>query len=149
KARQHYLEAVAVDPDNLADVYQLSVAQLENQPIDVLGFWYAGRAIAIARAAKNDSAASGIDQYARSRYQRYHGSEGGWADLLARVAAGERRPPEKFGSSISRAMTPAEAAVQAVIDNDPAQLSFSEWELVLTWRDASEANRAAAERVWK
>ena len=60
-AHAHYLGAVTVDPDNLADIYQLSVAQLENQPIDVLGFWYAARAITVARAARNDSAAAGID----------------------------------------------------------------------------------------
>jgi hypothetical protein len=46
-------------------------------------------------------------------------------------------------------MTPAEAAVQAVADNDPGQLSFSEWEKVLAHRDASDANKAAAEKVWK
>jgi tetratricopeptide (TPR) repeat protein len=148
KARGHYLGAVAVDPDNLADVYQLSVAQLEHQPLDPLGFWYGARAIAIARAARNQSAATGIDKYVRSRYQRYHGSEDGWDDLVSRVGAGQKTPPDGFAKSISRAMSPAESAVQMVTDNDPAALSYSEWEFVLAHREDSEANKAAADKVW-
>jgi tetratricopeptide (TPR) repeat protein len=148
KARTHYLEAVGVDPDNLADVYQLSVAELELQPPDPLGFWYGARAIALARAAKNEQAAAGIDKYVRSRYQRYHGSEDGWEALVTRVAAGEKAPPDGFPKSITRALSPSEAAVQVVIDNDPAQLSYSEWAYVLAHREDSAANKDAAEKVW-
>jgi tetratricopeptide (TPR) repeat protein len=149
KARTHYLAAVGVDPDNLADVYQLAVAQLELQPSDPMGFWYGARAIAIARAAKNEQAAGGIDKYVRSRYQRYHGSEDGWDALVRRVAAGEKSPPDGFPKSITRALSPAEAAVQVVIDNDPAALSYSEWAFVLAHREDSAANREAADKVWR
>jgi tetratricopeptide (TPR) repeat protein len=149
KARTHYLAAVAVDPDNLADVYQLSVAQLEMQPSDPLGFWYGARAIAIARAAKNDQAASGIDRYVRARYHRYHGSEDGWDALVTRVAAGEKTSPDGFAKSITRALSPAEAAVQAVTDHDPASLSYSEWAFVLSHREDSPANKEAADKVWR
>jgi hypothetical protein len=149
-ARVHFLEAVAGDPDNLQDVYQLSVAELESTPLDALGFWHAARAIALARATKNESAAVNIEKYARSRYQRYHGSEDGWDDLIAGVAtAGERSPPDKFAASISRALSPAELAVQLVADNDPNSLSFAECEFVLRHRDDSDANREAAEKAWK
>ena len=149
KARERYARAVAVDPDNLPDVYQLSVALLEPQPCDALGFWYAARAIAIARGIRNEATAGEIDKYARARYGRYHGSEEGWAEILARAANGPKMPPERFARSISRVMTPSEAALQAVADDDPALMSFSEWALVLAERDASDANRAAAERVWR
>jgi hypothetical protein len=149
KARTHYLAAVGVDPDNLADVYQLSVSQLEVQPPDPLGFWYGARAIAIARAAKNEQTASGIDKYLRSRYQRYHGSEDGWDALVTRVAAGEKMPPAGFAKSISRWLTPPEAAVQAVIDNEPSALSYSEWEFVLSHGEDSPANKEAADKVWR
>jgi len=149
KARTYYLAAVNVDPDNLADVYQLSVAQLEMQPPDPLGFWYGARAIAIARAAKNDQTASGIDRYVRSRYHRYHGSEEGWEALVTRVAAAEKMPPNGFAKSISRALSPAEAAVQAVTDHDPASLSYSEWAFVLSHREDSPANKEAADKVWR
>ena len=149
KARAYYLEAVGVEPDNLADVYQLAVSQLELQPSDPLGFWYGARAVAIARAAKSDQAASGIENYVRSRYLRYHGSEDGWDKVVAAVATGQKTPPDGFAKSITRALSPAEAAVQAVADNDPASLSYAEWEFVLSHREASEANRAAAEKVWR
>jgi hypothetical protein len=36
-----------------------------------------------------------------------------------------------------------------VRDNDPAQLSFSDWETVLEQRDATEANKEAAAKVWQ
>src|SRR5476649_881952 len=74
KARRYYVDAVTIDPNNLQDSYQLSVVLLDNKPLDPLGFWYAARAIALARAAKNDGAAAGIDNYARARYRGYHGS---------------------------------------------------------------------------
>jgi tetratricopeptide (TPR) repeat protein len=149
KARRYFLDSVSVDPDNLQDVYQLSIAQLESAPTEPLGFWYAAHAIALARAARNDSAAASIDKYARSRYARYHGSEQGWDAVIAAVAEGERVPPDGFAHSISRQMTPEERAIQLVTDNDPGNLSYADWEAVLIHRDASAANRDAAERVWR
>ena len=121
KARRYYRESVAAEPDNLQDVYQLAVSQLEGTPLDALGFWFAARSIAIARAAKNDTAANDIDRYVRSRYRLYRGSEEGWNELLARVVAGEKAPPGGFVKSIPRALTPAELAVQLVEDNDPGR----------------------------
>jgi len=149
KARRHYREAVAAEPDNLQDVYQLAVAQLEGTPLDALGFWYAARSIAIARAAKSEAAAADIDRYVRSRYRIYRGSEQGWNELLARVVAGERAPPAGFVKSIPHALTPPEAALQVVDEHDPASLSFADWALVLSHRDVSPANKAAADKVWK
>ncbi len=149
KARRYYLDSVTIDPANLQDTYQLSVVMLENAPLDPLGFWYAARAIALARSTKNDQAATDIDKYARARYHSYHGSEEGWDALLSRVVDGQRLPPDKFANSISRALTTAEAAVQAVATHDPATLSFADWEFILAQRDASPANKEAAEKVWK
>jgi hypothetical protein len=149
KAREHYLRAVAVDSDNLADVYQLSVAMLEPQPRDAVGFWYAARAIAIARGLRNDSTAAEIDKYARAHYQSYHGGEDGWREIVAKAADGSKTPPDRFARSISRSMTTAESAVQAVADIDPADMTVSEWAFILSQRDKSDANRDAAERVWK
>jgi tetratricopeptide (TPR) repeat protein len=149
KARRYYRESVAAEPDNLQDVYQLAVSQLEGTPLDALGFWFAARSIAIARASRNDTAANDIDRYVRSRYRLYRGSEEGWNELLARVVSGERAPPGGFVRSIPRALTPAELALQLVEDNDPGSLSFADWALILRHRDTTPANRAAAEKLWK
>jgi hypothetical protein len=148
RARRYLREAVAADAANLQDVYQLAVAQLEGSPLDALGFWYAARSIAIARAAKSEAAAAEIERYARSRYRIYRGSEDGWKQIVARAASGDGQPPANFVKSIPRALTPAEAAVVVVEENDPGTLSFADWALVLRHRDASEANKAAAEKVW-
>jgi hypothetical protein len=136
KARRYYLDSV-------------TIVMLENKPLDPLGFWYAARAIVLARAAKNDQAAGSIDKYARARYRFYHGSEDGWEALLSRVAEGQRVPPDNFADSISRALTTSEAAVQAVATHDPATLSFADWEFILAQRDASLPNKEAADKVWK
>jgi hypothetical protein len=68
---------------------------------------------------------------------------------MTRVADGQHVPPDNFADSISRALTTAEAAVQAVAMHDPATLSFADWEFILAQRDASAANREAADKVWK
>lgn len=149
KARRHYRVAVAAEPDNFQDVYQLAVAQLEGTPLDALGFWYGARSIAIARAAKADAAAADIERYLRSRYRAYRGSEEGFAEIMARAAGNERAPPANFVKSIPRALSPAEAALVVVEEHDPSSLSFADWALVLRHRDASPANKAAAEKVWQ
>ena len=48
--------------------------------------------------------------------------------------------------------TPASAedlAVLMIEQHDPTALTVSDWEFVLSFRDASPANKAAADRVWK
>jgi hypothetical protein len=107
--------------------------------------WYIAKAAALAK--DNDAAQQRIGDYGKAHYKKYHGSEDGWQELLA-VVAGQTAPPPDFAMRIKPAPSPAEIAVQAVRDNDPASLSFSDWELVLSQRDASPANREAAAKVW-
>lgn len=147
RAKRYYLEAVTIDPDNLQDVYQLAVALLEDSPVDALGFWYGARALAIAE--RRSVSAESIASYVLARYRSYHGSEEGWSDLLTRVAAGEPRPPEGFARSIKRALSPAEQAVQLVMEGEPHKLSYSDWVFVLARRDDSPDNRIAAEKLWR
>jgi hypothetical protein len=148
KARSHFLEAVNVDAANLPDTYQLAVALLEGKPTEALGFWYAARAIAIARSTKNEAAAGEIEKYARARYSHYHGSDKGWDKLVVRVAS-EQKPPDDFADSISRAMSPAETAVYMAAKTDVGSLSFDDWEFILSHRGDSPDNQAAADKVWK
>lgn len=147
-ARGYYLQSVQIDPANLQDMYQLAIADLQANPLEVDGFWYIAKAISLAGAQKNAAAEKSMVDYGKAKYRRYHGSEEGWDELVA-AAADQAAPPEGFAATVMRAPTPAELAVKAVIENDPGSLSFSDWEYVLSFRDASPANKAAAKKVWE
>jgi hypothetical protein len=145
-ARDAYLQA---DPGNLQDIYQLGIAELEMSTVDPHGFWHIARAIRLAKAQKLADAAKSIDAYGRAKYKRYHGGEDGWDALVAQAAVATALPPKDFDKSIVRAPTAAEIAVKAVQDNDPGSFSFEDMEFILGLRDASPANKDAAERVWR
>ncbi len=144
-ARGFYVKSVAIDPTSMQDVYQLAVACLEADPIEKDGFWYIARAYNLA--AGNAQAQKGIAGYGGAKYRRYHGNNTGWDDLLVKAAA-QTAVPEGFAASIKAAPTEAELAVAAVKENDPATLSFGDWEFILTRRDASPENKEAADKVW-
>jgi hypothetical protein len=144
-ARRYYQLAFAGDPNNLQDVYQLGIADLQAEPMEVDGLWYIAKATALAK--NNEAAQQRISEYGKAHYKKYHGSEEGWPELLA-AAAAESAPPPDFGKRIKRAPSPADIAVQAVRENDVASMSFSDWEFILGQRDASPANKEAAEKVW-
>jgi hypothetical protein len=144
-ARGAYLLALAADPGDLQNAYQLAVADLQATPRDPAGFWWAARAWSLAASAKNTAAEASIEAYAKASYRQYHGADDGW-DAIVAEAAQHSAPPEAF--AISRAPTPAELAVKAVQQHDPATMSFDDWEFILARRDASPANQAAAARVW-
>ncbi len=146
-ARSYYLKSVSIDPANMADVYQLAIADLQASPLEVDGFWYIAKAINLAVAQKDEIAQENMTNYGQAKYRRYHGGNDGWDALVAAVA-GQTAPPDGFAATIKRAPTPAELAVKAVMENDPAELSFSDYEYVLSYRDASPDNAAAAKKVW-
>ncbi|HZD93844.1 MAG TPA: hypothetical protein VE133_06290, partial [Candidatus Sulfotelmatobacter sp.] len=58
-------------------------------------------------------------------------------------------PPANFVASIPLAPTQCDLAAQAVPANGEIDLSFSDRELVLSCRDKTPANKAAADRVWQ
>jgi len=145
-ARTYYLEAFRLDSTNLGDVYQLAVACLEMKPVDVSGFWYIGKAISLANSLNNAAAAQSIATYGKAKYKRYHGGEDGWDEWVAQVTK-QGAPPKII--PLKPAPTPAEIAVKAVQENDPGTLSFSDWEYILSYRDASPANKEAADKVWQ
>ena len=147
-AREAYLKAVQIDPTNMQDVYQLTIADLEMTPMDVSGLWYCGKAINLAKAQNNTAAANGMVPYCKAKYRRYHGSDDGWDQFVASAATGTA-PPPNFASNLKPAPTPCDIAVQAVDQNDPKALSFSDKEFILSKADCSPANKAAADKVWQ
>jgi tetratricopeptide (TPR) repeat protein len=126
---------------NIADVYPLATADLEAKPMNPEGFWFAVKASQMAQGAGQQQ----ILDYARKKYIRYHGKEDGWTDLVAQAKASTSiMPPAGFTvAAAPPPPSPAEQAAELVKSKDPKQMSFAEWELVL-----SSGNQQAADTVW-
>ena len=148
-ATEKYNEMVLkVDPNDLGSNYQMSIALLQSNPMNALGFWYGAKALAVAQAQNNGQAVNQMSPFITSRYKKYHGSLDDWQQRVA-TAATQTAPPPDFVASIKLAPTPCDMAAQAVQQNSADQLSFSDWELVLSCRDKTPANKTAADQVWQ
>src|SRR6185312_4092585 len=145
-AAKYYEEALKIDPNDLGNNYQMAIALLESNPSNPLGFWYGAKALSIAQK-QNPQAFQAWSPYFLSRYKKYHGNTDDWNQRMA-AAATETAPPPNFVASIPLAPTPCDLAAQAVQQNDPSQLSCSDYELVLSCRDKTPANKEAADKVW-
>src|SRR5262249_10696600 len=141
----YYQKSIAVNPNNMQDVYQMGIAALESNPVDKKGFWYIAKAINLSKG--NDAAVKQITSYGKPKYRNYHGGDDGW-DAIVAAAATQTTVPADF--DIKPAPTPAELACKAIQDNDPGKLSASDWEYVLQFRrSGAQCNKAAAEKVWQ
>lgn len=133
--------AVEVAPTDFSLVYPLALAYLQQTPPNTLdGIWFASRASVVAPTPQYQQQ---IEKYARSQYVKFHGGDDGWAEILAQAKANPNPPA---GFAIKPAPTPAEQAEGLVKDKTPEQikqLSFAEWELVL-----SAGKPEVAEKVW-
>jgi tetratricopeptide (TPR) repeat protein len=145
-AQKYYDQALKLDPNDLANNYQMAISLLQANPMNPLGFWYGAKALGIAQKT-NPQAFQAWSPYFLSKYKKYHGNTDDWNQRIA-AAATQTAPPPDFVASIPLAPTPCDLAAQAVQQNDPGTLSFSDWELVLSCRDKSPANKDAAEKVW-
>jgi hypothetical protein len=124
----------------------MAISLLQANPMNPLGFWYGAKALGIAQKT-NPQAFQAWSPYFLSKYKKYHGNTDDWNQRIA-TAATQTAPPPDFVASIPLAPTPCDLAAQAVQQNDPGTLSFSDWELVLSCRDKTPANKDAAEKVW-
>jgi hypothetical protein len=149
-ARPYYQKSVQLDPTNMQDTYQLAVAYLESNPVDLNGFWYAGKAINLAKSQKNDAAAQGIANYAKAKYKRYHGTPDGFDEFVASTASQTAPPPQAdLEKAIPPKPTDCDIAADVVTKNDPGTLSFSDWEFILAQRDCGPKGKDAADKVWQ
>ena len=126
---------------NIADIYPLATADLEAKPMNPEGFWFAVKAAGLAQGTGQQQ----ILDYARKKYIRYHGSEDGWADLV-KQAQGSTSVMPPAGFTVAAAPpppSPADQAADLVKSKDPKQMSFAEWQLVL-----SSGNAQASDTVW-
>ncbi len=124
-------------PNDLRNVYPLALAYLQQKPPDVRGLWYIARA---AGMAAGSPAAAQITAYGKSAYTKYHGGDDGWDQLLAQAKTAPD-PPDGF--SIKPAPTPAEQAATLANSKPVDQMSFDEFQLILT-----SGNQQAADKVW-
>jgi hypothetical protein len=132
---QTYLRAaVDAEPTDLQNVYPLAMSYLTSTPPDSLnGLFYIARAANLAPAGPSKTQ---IQNYGQKVYKNYHGSDQGWTDLLS-MAGTQTSPPADLDQKISKYIppTPAQQAHDLVKDKTPdqiKQLSFGEWELVLS-----------------
>jgi hypothetical protein len=139
-AAKYLRAAVDNDPNDVQNVYPLAVAYLSQTPPDnVNGLFYVARA---ASLAKDAAAKDQITKYGRSKYVKYHGSDQGWNELLA-SAAQSPTPPQGFTITQYVPPTPAEQAADLVKSKKPEEMSFAEWELIL-----SAGKPEDADKVW-
>jgi tetratricopeptide (TPR) repeat protein len=94
-ARRAYLKALAIDPANLEDAYQVGVAELQTKPTRVSGFWWLARAYDLAGEQNNQPVQRAIGAYAKAKYAAYHGGGDGW-DAIVAGAADKAKPPDDF-----------------------------------------------------
>jgi tetratricopeptide (TPR) repeat protein len=147
-ARTYYLKALESNPNDLTNNYQLAIAYLETDPIDLRGFWYGAKAIALA--GNNAATVNAISPYIKAKYKKYHGKAEDWDQFAASVASQTAPPsPEELAKVITPAPTPCDFAVQAARDNPPDQLSFSDKEFILSKAGCSPANKDAADKIWQ
>lgn len=139
-AQKYLRAAVETNPNNLEDVYPLGLSYLSaNPPDSVNGLFFIARAANLAPAGQ---AQTQITNYGKSVYTKYHGSDQGWTDLLATTKTNPL-PPAGFTISKYVPPTPAEQAADLVKTKQPKEMSFAEWELVL-----SAGKPEDAEKVW-
>jgi hypothetical protein len=137
-AQKYFLTSVQGVPDNLADVYPLAVSYLEPKPMNVVGLWWAARAVDLSKS--NPASMAAISIYGKNKYVHYHGAEDGWDQLLAQ-AQNSPMPPPNF--TVAPAPTPAEQVKKIAESKDPKQMDFGEWQLIFTYGD-----QPTVDRVW-
>jgi len=121
-----------------AAVYPLALAYLTaTPPDDVNGLFFIARA---ASLAKDPAGKDQITKFGVSRYRKYHGSEQGWNEMLA-MAATTPLPPPNFTISQYVPPTPKQQAHDLITSKVAKDMSFAEWELVLSAGDAEDADK--------
>jgi len=139
-AEKYLRAAVQGDPGNLLEIYDLALADLAPGPAenDVEGLFYIARASNLAQGTGKDQ----IAKFGKSRYVKYHGAEDGWSDLLTQTTSATE-PPSNFAITKYVPPTLADQAAALVKSKKVEEMSFAEWQLVL-----SEGTPEDADKVW-
>jgi hypothetical protein len=142
KAEQFLKAGVQGDPSNLTETYYLGLADLQTGAAenDPEGIFYIARAASL----QTGEGKAKIAAFGKSRYTKYHGSDKGWDDVLA-LAATQATPPADIAQKITKYVppTPAEQAAALMASKKVEEMSFAEWQMVL-----SEGTPEDADKVW-
>ncbi len=140
EAQKYLRPAVEADPNNVENVYPLALSYLTATPADdVNGLFFIARA---ANLVSDPKGKDSIVKFGRSRYAKYHGTDQGWDDLLAQTKT-TTLPPAGFTITQYIPPTPQQQAAELVKTKKPEEMSFAEWELVL-----SVGTQADQDTVW-
>jgi len=140
EAQKYLRPAVEADPNNVENVYPLALSYLTATPADdVNGLFFIARA---ANLVSDPKGKDSIVKFGRSRYAKYHGTDQGWDDLLAQTKT-TTLPPAGFTITQYVPPTPQQQAAELVKTKKPEEMSFAEWELVL-----SVGTQADQDTVW-
>ena len=140
QAQQRLKAAVQADPNDLRNVYPLALADLTGTPPNsVEGLYFIARAAVLAAGQPSQAQ---IESYGKNQYTKYHGSDQGWTDVEAQAKTNPM-PPAGFTITQYVPPTPAQQAADLVKTKTPKDMSFAEWELVL-----SAGQQADADKVW-
>ena len=142
-AQTNLRAAVQGDPNELRNVYPLALADLTGTPPSpVEGLFFIARAANLAAGSPGQPQ---IENYGKSQYVKYHGSDQGWTDVLA-TAKTNPMPPAGFDITKYVPPTPEQQAADLVKNKAPSdikQMTFADWELVL-----SAGKPEDQEKVW-
>jgi tetratricopeptide (TPR) repeat protein len=139
-AQKYLRPAVEADPNNVENVYPLALSYLTAAPSDdVNGLFFIARA---ANLVADPAGKASIIKFGHSRYVKYHGTEQGWDDLLTQTKT-TPVPPAGFTITQYVPPTPQQQAADLVKTKKPEEMSFAEWELVL-----SVGTQADQDTVW-
>jgi len=140
QAQQRLRAAVEADPNDLRNVYPLALADLTGTPPNsVEGLYFIARAAVLAAGSPSQAQ---IEGYGKNQYTKYHGSDQGWTDVEAQAKTNPM-PPAGFTIQQYVPPTPAQQAADLAKTKAPKDMSFAEWELVL-----SAGAPADADKVW-
>ena len=140
-AQTHLLEAVKNNANDVNDVYPLALAYLTAKPptdqAQLNGLWFIARAVNLAPSVAQ------IADFGKKSYNKFHGSDEGWDQLLAQAKNSPLPPP---GFTITKYVppSPAEQADTMIQTKNFADMGFGEWIFILT-----SGNQQAADTIWE
>jgi len=140
KAQQYLRAAVDAEPTDVNNIYPLALSYLTAGPPDktVDGLFFMARA---ANLITDPKGKADVTKFLKSKYTKYHGSDEGFSDLMAKAATATS--PEGIKITQYVPPTPAQQAHDLVTSKKIEEMSFAEWQLVL-----SEGSPEDADKVW-